>query len=150
MKVDGLTLQIDLEEFVEMLSTEARQELGRVVAAHEPAFEAIADALVTGEWYANEDGGGWWADDDRVEALRIKILPLMDTVASELCRELIRQRDRAEMRKRDAERMAWKLYHAWPETHWGTRPDTGEEFIYTEKPPERLTMEMIRKAREAV
>jgi hypothetical protein len=147
MKMDGLTVKFDLEEFVDMLSDEARQELGRIVAAHEPAFEAIADALVTGSWF-DDDAGYWWSDNRRVEKLREKLLPLMDTVAGELCRELIRQRDRAEMSMRDAERMAWKLYHAWPDDRWQDRPNTREEFIYASAPPLRLTMEMIKKARE--
>lgn len=145
--IKGSTLEIDLMELVEHMGAEQRAVMARFLCANEKLFEAVVDALVSGgSYFEDDDEGDWWFSSRSMAALQAKLVPLMPEVTASLVRELIHQRDQAQLLERRTDDWAWRLYRAWPAEHWRARPELPRDYPHT-KPPTEDEVRAAMKAR---
>lgn len=133
-EIKGGKITLDLYDLVHSLSLEECAEVARQVVADEHLFAAVLDCVVTGSFFEDAPDGHWWFDSRRVLELREKLLPLMPEIAREAVKAALHQRDEA---KAEAERhrsWAYRMYHAWPDSHWSQRPKGPDDWKPTPKP----------------
>lgn len=122
MKFNKGTIEIDISELVEAMTPEQKRAIAMQLGAEEYLIRATVESLVAGGFF--EDDGVWWFDDRTLTELRAKLAPMMEEVAREAIRGLLQQVSRISADwKRDHD-WAWKLYHAWPEGYWRSRPES--------------------------
>lgn len=114
---DG-NMVIDLRVLVDAMSKDVRDELLKHLCADELLFGAVVDQLASGAYF--ED---WWFDSKTVTEWRARLIELMPDVTRALVRSLIHDRDSAEAEKKRLNDWAYRLWHAWPDSHWRARPE---------------------------
>lgn len=140
VKIENSVLTVDLQELVDSLSKEEQRHFARHLVADKELFaavlECVADESGLGHYFEDEES--WWFGSDNVLELRQKLLPLMPAIARGAVQAALQQRDAA---KAEAERYrswAFKLYHAWPDDRWHTRPRGPEDWKPTFKPSDAV------------
>jgi hypothetical protein len=123
LKVEKGVLQIDLGELVEMLGNKERRELAKTLCADEQLFKAVLecvgdDSKYAGHYFSDDEDGPWWFSHRTVLEMREKLIPMMPEVSRLAVEEALRQRDDAQIKERLTDRWAWRLFQAWPDSHW--------------------------------
>ena len=128
MKVttSGFKLTIDLGDLVESLDKNDVVKLARLVAADKQLFAAVLECVASesrvGGYFADAEEGEWWFGSEALLELREKLLPMMPSIARGAVEAALQQRNSAKADQDRYRSWAFALYHAWPDSHFRTRP----------------------------
>lgn len=142
-KIENGDITISVEELVYALSKEDVARVARMVAAKEHLFAAVLECVSSerrnGNYFTDDPDGEWWFDPRSLLDLREKLLPLMSDIARGAVTEALRQRDVAREEEARTRDWAWRLYHAWPDGRWDSRPSHPSGYV---PPAERAAAEI--------
>lgn len=115
LKIDGVTVGVNILDLVDALNQEAKTLLARALVAQKELFAGVLEAVAVGRYFTDDEDGDWWFDAKTMLELREKLIPLMPQVTQDIVKEALQQRDNAEAEKDRYSRWAWQLFHAWPQ-----------------------------------
>lgn len=107
--IDKGKLQIDIQELVENMTDSEREMFAKYAVFSSTLFSGVINTLVTGEAWDD----GWWITG-LDQQLRIKLIPLMPKIVSELVKGLLTQHARYAAAVKMHENMLLKLMQSWP------------------------------------
>ena len=144
-EVNGSDITINLRDLVDELDDNVRKELIRYLVADEKLFSEAIDYVVDGNFHQDDEDGWWSLSPEYLVRLRKKLLPLVPEAMRDLVRQLMMSRDRHKQMERHYRDWAFKLYHAWPDSHYLSRPATPRNF----PPHTRVTEEQAQATIDA-
>jgi hypothetical protein len=130
---DGyLKIEINLDDIMESVSDEERARYSELLVVNDSAMTAAVDLLIHGSTNAN---GFWRCESNRewLEPHRARVIERLDAIMFEAPSGAITRRLNAEEQEKRLGAWAWKMFHAWPEEHHGSRPWLDNDPARTEK-----------------
>lgn len=111
-------LSIDVRELLEAMDKETVLELVSTIACHEEVLDQVAELVVEG---MTSDGS--YPYDWKADKARRRILEALPTIRLRVLEQLAKELEVTKLREAEASKMAWTLWHAWPEGRTRERPD---------------------------
>lgn len=120
-EIKGNKIELDMYDLFTDLPKEEQLALAHHLAIEDDIVKQVVELLTKGQ----TDNGSWTGhvSNDAVEQARAAIVEHAKLAASEVVRNLITDRNKAEEDARRNSDWAWKLWHQWPEAHLNRRPD---------------------------
>lgn len=138
-EVNNGKLTIWLEELVNALPEEVQIKIARNVGTKPDVYRTLCEMLVhPADFFIGDpdDDEPWWHEASMVHELRMKLLPLMPTIAKNIIARAMRARVAAERRLANSDKWNRDLRAAWPGStesipepppYEPTQPITGED-----------------------
>jgi hypothetical protein len=116
--IENGKLSISIADLLDALSLEEKRELAQRIGCERDVIKAVVDQLVDG-WTENISRG----PSDQISECRVRILEAVADVRFKVVSELMSRLAVAEYNASRTSEWAWKMWHAWPESHYATRPN---------------------------
>lgn len=119
-------LKLEAGSIIESLDEASLRAFAKYAVFQEHLLRGVADALVSGQMWEDDDEPPWWFGGDTLNNLRLKLLPLLPAITAEAVRHLERQTREAHAQANTWREACWALERDWPEARDMRRGIDGE------------------------
>lgn len=121
VEIKGNDLVIDITSLLERLTSDDKHEIAQSIGCERDVIKSVVDQLVDG--FTENSSHGY---SDTIHEQRVRILERVSDIRFKVVRKLMRDLAIAKHGEKRHSDLAWKMYHAWPEGYWQSRPEIDE------------------------